>query len=75
MGVKGFCESIRRYDGEVVQFDWKPMAGGNKKIISLLRALKNHPEIDEMNRRVIGRMKNSQPFLTDVVPLNRRYRN
>lgn len=68
VGVKGFCESIRRYDGEVVQFDWKPMAGGNKKIISLLRALKNHPEIDEMNRRVIGRMKNSQPFLTDVVP-------
>ncbi|MBT9776777.1 acyl-CoA synthetase FdrA [Clostridium sp. MCC353] len=68
VGVEGFKESVRKHGGEAVQFSWKPAAGGNKHIIGLLGALKKHPEIDEMNDKVIKRLKDSQPFLTDVVP-------
>lgn len=68
VGVEGFKESVRKYGGEAVQFSWKPAAGGNKHVIRLLGMLKRHPEIDAMNDRVIKRIKDSQPFLTDVVP-------
>lgn len=68
IGLTSFTESIMTYGGKTVQYDWKPMAGGNKKLIRILNALSKIEEIENSNRDVIEMMKNSQPFLVDVVP-------
>ena len=53
VGVESFNESIVKYEGKSVQFDWKPMAGGNKKMIGILSQLKRMEAIDEMNQKVV----------------------
>lgn len=68
VGVRSFNDSIADYEGTSVQFDWKPMAGGNKHLIHLINELNKREEIDTMNRKVIDRFRDAQPFLVDVVP-------
>lgn len=69
IGLQSFNESIKDYGGESVQFNWKPRAGGNKKMIKLLDALEEYSdEIDQENQKVVETMKNAQPYLIDVVP-------
>ncbi len=68
VGVPSFNDSIAAYQGTSVQYDWKPMAGGNKHLIYLIHELNKRKEIDAMNQRVIERFKDAQPFLIDVVP-------
>lgn len=68
VGVESFTESIQTYGGRTVQYDWKPIAGGNRKLIRILNELNRRKEIDEANEKVIGRLRDSQPFLMDVVP-------
>lgn len=68
VGVESFNDSLRAFGGKSVQFNWKPMAGGNKRMIHLLNEIAKHKEIDELNQKVIERFRNSQPFLVDVVP-------
>lgn len=68
IGIASFTDSIVKYGGTAVQYDWRPAAGGNKKLIRILNRLYKIAEIDEANQQVIEKMKNSQPFLIDVVP-------
>ena len=68
IGVQSFTESIVEYGGKAVQYDWRPVAGGNKKLIKILNALSKIEEIEKANNEVIDKMKSSQPFLMDVVP-------
>lgn len=68
IGVQSFTDSISEYGGKSVQYDWKPVAGGNKKLIKILNALAKIEEIEKANADVIEKMKSSQPFLMDVVP-------
>lgn len=68
IGLTSFTESILEYGGSTVQYDWKPIAGGNKKLIKILNLLSKIEEIDRSNTEVIDKMKSSQPFLVDVVP-------
>lgn len=68
IGLTSFTESIVEYGGSTVQYDWKPIAGGNKKLIKILNALSKIEEIEKSNSEVINQMKSSQPFLIDVVP-------
>ncbi|MCI6885836.1 MAG: acyl-CoA synthetase FdrA [Lachnospiraceae bacterium] len=68
VGVRSFNDSIAEYQGTSVQFDWKPMAGGNKHLIHLIHELNKIEEIDKMNAKVIEKFKDAQPFLVDVVP-------
>lgn len=69
VGVEGFAESLRACGARVVQFSWRPVAGGSERMARLLRELESHAEsIDEANERVIGRLRDSQPFLVDVRP-------
>ena len=68
IGLASFTESIMAYGGSSVQYDWRPAAGGNKKLIKILNQLAKIEEIETANQEVIGKMKNSQPFLVDVVP-------
>ncbi|WP_371372618.1 acyl-CoA synthetase FdrA [Sporomusa aerivorans] len=68
IGLASFTESILTYGGSAVQYDWKPAAGGDKRLIKILNALAKIAEIETANNEVIDRMKSSQPFLIDVVP-------
>lgn len=68
IGLSSFTESIVEYGGKTVQYDWKPVAGGNKKLIKILNKLSKIEEIEKSNNEVIEKMKNAQPFLVDVVP-------
>ena len=68
IGLASFTQSILAYGGSTVQYDWKPAAGGNKKLIRVLSALAKIDEIEQANRAVIEKIKSSQPFLMDVVP-------
>ena len=68
IGLQSFTDSIVEYGGKAVQYDWKPIAGGNKRLIKILNRLAKIEEIEIANNKVINEMKNSQPFLMDVVP-------
>jgi hypothetical protein len=39
MGLDSFAENLRKEEVEVLPMDWKPPAGGNKWLISLLDKL------------------------------------
>ncbi len=67
IGLASFTESIVAYGGNTVQYDWKPAAGGDKKLIKILNKLSKLEEIEKANQEVIDKMKSSQPFLVDVV--------
>ncbi len=68
IGLESFNESIGIFGGKSVHYDWKPMAGGNKKLIRILNEMARMTNLDEANALVAGRMRDSQPFLIDVVP-------
>ena len=68
VGVSSFNDPLRTYGAQSVQYNWKPMAGGNKRMIHLLTELAKHDEIDGLNDEVIERFRASQPFLVDVKP-------
>lgn len=40
VGLKSFSEAIVKTGGKVVQFDWRPVAGGNEKMRKILSLLK-----------------------------------
>ncbi|MED3549876.1 acyl-CoA synthetase FdrA [Cytobacillus praedii] len=40
VGLKSFTDSITAYGGRVVQFDWRPIAGGNERMRKILALLK-----------------------------------
>lgn len=72
VGLQSFNQSVQAFDGKSTQFNWKPRASGNKKMIKILNALEEHAEqIDTENQKVMNKIKNAQPFLTDVVPAKR----
>ncbi len=53
----------------LLQFNWRPRANGNKKMIKILDALEDYSEqIEAENHKVTDKIKNAQPFLVDVVP-------
>ncbi len=39
MGLESFAENLRREEVRVLQMDWRPPAGGDKKLVSLLAKL------------------------------------
>ena len=39
MGLDSFADNLRKKEVAVLQMDWKPPAGGNKRLISLLERL------------------------------------
>ena len=68
IGIKGFTEPVHKYGGKVVQFDWKPIAGGNQKLIKILQKLNKMEKLEEENMTVVEAMKDSAPYLIDIVP-------
>jgi hypothetical protein len=41
VGLESFYSDLKRQKVEVIQVNWRPPAGGNKKLISLLNKLKS----------------------------------
>ena len=39
MGIDSFSEDLRKAEVPVIQMDWRPPAGGNRKLIALLDSL------------------------------------
>ena len=66
-GRRELQRSIRAFGGASVQFNWRPLAGGDKRMIHLLSELAKRDGLDAMNQKVIERFRDSQPFLVDVV--------
>ena len=67
IGLESFNDSITKFGGESIQYNWKPIAGGNKKLIHILNELSRIEGLDAANMKVVERMRDSQPFLVDVV--------
>ena len=40
MGLESFAENLRREKVRVLRMDWKPPAGGDKRLVSLLAKLR-----------------------------------
>jgi hypothetical protein len=39
MGIDSFSEDLKKAEVPVIQMDWRPPAGGNRKLIALLDSL------------------------------------
>lgn len=68
IGLKSFNRSLRDFGGEHIWVNWKPRAGGNKKLLRMIDFISSIERIKTANLAVIEKMKDSQPFLIDVVP-------
>ncbi|WP_210619046.1 acyl-CoA synthetase FdrA [Mammaliicoccus lentus] len=42
VGLKSFAEAVENSGSEVVQFNWRPIAGGNEKLMKVLQFLNNY---------------------------------
>ncbi|EJY94971.1 acyl-CoA synthetase FdrA [Staphylococcus arlettae] len=42
IGLQSFTEAIQASDAEVVQFNWRPIAGGDEKLMKVLQFLNNY---------------------------------
>lgn len=68
VGVESFNEPIQKYQGKSVQFDWKPIAGGNKQLMHVLKEIKKVDHIKDDNEKMLESFKKAQPYMMDVVP-------
>ncbi len=69
MGLKSFTDSISAQGAQAIHVDWKPPAGGDTELLSLLDSLRPLEEkIRKANDEALERMINSQPVLIDIRP-------
>ncbi len=47
VGLESFSENIRKANGDAIQYDWKPVAGGNLTLMNALSFLDNATSIKE----------------------------
>lgn len=40
LGLRHFADTVLKYGGQVVQYDWSPIAGGNERLAKILALLK-----------------------------------
>jgi FdrA protein len=46
IGIERFSEDLKEAGVPVIQMDWRPPAGGDRKLIELLDSLREEPESD-----------------------------
>ena len=66
VGTPLFKSELERQNLRCAHVDWKPVAGGNMKIINALDNLMNDPEIDEANKLAIDKVKKAQAVWIDI---------
>lgn len=67
VGLQSFSDVMRQFGCEVVQYNWKPTAGGNIQLIKALQFLRNQENVEEANQEVIAKIVAGQPVLKDNV--------
>ncbi len=68
VGVAEFLKPVITFGGTGVQYDWQPVAGGNLKLMKVLRKVKALQQREAENQKVVDGFKQAAPFLVDVVP-------
>lgn len=66
VGTPLFKSEIEKQNIGCLQVDWKPVAGGNIKIIEALDKLSEDPRVDEANAKAVEIIKNAHPKLIDM---------
>lgn len=46
IGIERFSDDLKEANVPVIQMDWRPPAGGDRKLIELLDSLNEEPEPD-----------------------------
>ena len=68
-GIESFYRDLVRQDKPAVHVDWKPIAGGDKKIAACLRKLKQpdlYEKIQAANQEALSRILSAQPVLVGM---------
>lgn len=63
VGAELFAESIRAQGGHAVQVDWRPPAGGDRRLASLIEKMS---ACDAANEKAAGRLQAARPVWVDV---------
>lgn len=66
IGTPKFKKDLDLQEVEVVQFDWKPPAGGNIELIKALDFLMDNEKVEKANLETIKIIKDAHPFLIDI---------
>ena len=67
LGLEGFHQDLLAQGVESIQVDWRPPAGGDQELISLLARLQD-PRVEAANAATLARMLESRPVWVDVAP-------
>lgn len=69
VGLQSFCNVVKEFGCDSVQYDWRPTANGNIELIKRLNFLRNcgTVDIEAANQVCIAKIVASQPVLKDVV--------
>lgn len=68
-GIESFYQDLRSQNIDAVHVDWKPIAGGDKKIAGYLRKLKQpdlYEKIQAANQEALSRILAAQPVLVGM---------
>lgn len=68
-GIESFYQDQVKQNTPAVHVDWKPIAGGDKKVAGYLRKLKNPDlleKITEANKEALSRILSAQPVLVGM---------
>ena len=58
VGLKGFEQDMEKQGAAVCQVDWKPVAGGNRKILDALDRIESlRDKIEKANAEVVARIR------------------
>jgi hypothetical protein len=69
MGLKSFTDSMSEQGAGVIHVDWRPPAGGDRRAIAALDALRPlDGEISSANDAALEMIVGAQPLLVDVKP-------
>lgn len=66
IGTAIFKEDLDLQRAESVQFNWRPPAGGNVRLLEALDSTADNEQIEEANRLAVQRIKDAHPFLVDM---------
>jgi Protein of unknown function (DUF1116) len=70
IGLKGFGDALREQDAEVVDVDWRPPAGGDPAVVSLLARLwgEHGATVQAANAATVRRLEDARPLAVTVAP-------
>ncbi|MFM1538397.1 bifunctional FdrA/YlbE family protein [Helcococcus bovis] len=69
IGLKSFAEVVDKFGAEVVQYDWRPPAGGDLELMKAINFIRNYKEVnvEDENKKTISKVIAAQPVLKDNV--------